>query len=65
MAYSGNIMDVVYFVVSTNDVILNRSCRNMKVWASYIKVWARWNSLLWSPTAWNQQNEEIKENFEL
>ena len=29
-------MDVAHFVVSTNDVILNRSCRDMKVEASYV-----------------------------
>uniref|UniRef100_A0A9I9EEK1 Uncharacterized protein n=1 Tax=Cucumis melo TaxID=3656 RepID=A0A9I9EEK1_CUCME len=31
-------MDVVRSVVSTNDVILNRSCRDMGVGAFYVKV---------------------------
>ena len=30
-------MNVSHFVVSTNDVILNCSCRDMEVRASYVK----------------------------
>ena len=30
-------MDVAYFVVNTNDVILNRSCEDMEVGASSVK----------------------------
>ena len=30
-------MDAVHFVVNINNVILNRSCRDMKVGASYVK----------------------------
>ena len=30
-------MDATHFVVSTDDVILNRSCRNIEVGASYVK----------------------------
>ena len=37
MPYSDKIVDAVCFVVSTNDVILNRSCRDMKVETSYVK----------------------------
>ena len=29
--------DVTRFVISTNEVILNSSCRDMKVGASYVK----------------------------
>ena len=35
--YSRNTMDVADFVVSINDVILNRSYRDMKVRAFYVK----------------------------
>ena len=30
-------MDATHFVISTNDVILNRSCRDMEVGALYVK----------------------------
>ena len=30
-------MNVNRFVISTNDVILNRSCRDMEVMTSYVK----------------------------
>ena len=36
--YYGNTMDAAYFVVSTNDVILNRSCRDMKVETFYVNI---------------------------
>ena len=35
--YSRIAMDAAHFVVSTNEVILNRSCRDMEVGASYVK----------------------------
>ena len=35
--YSEDILDVVRFVVSTNDVILIRLCRDMEVGTSYVK----------------------------
>ena len=35
--YSGDTMDATCFVVSTNDMILNCSCRDMEVGVSYVK----------------------------
>ena len=37
MPYSGDTINATHFVVSTNDVIPNRSCRDMKVEAYYVK----------------------------
>ena len=37
MPYSGNAMDATHLVVSTNDVILNHSCRDMEMGVSYVK----------------------------
>ena len=38
MSYFGETMDAACFVISTNDVILNHSCRDMKVGVSYVMV---------------------------
>ena len=35
MPYPGDTMDAAHFVLSTNDEILNRSCGDMRVGASY------------------------------
>ena len=37
MPYLGDIINATHFVVSKNNMILNHSCRDMKVGTSYVK----------------------------
>ena len=53
MPYFGNTMDATHSVVSTNDVILNRSCRDMKVGALYVKSLHKARTMKYSLLSYN------------
>ena len=46
-------MDAANFIVSTNDEILNCSCRDMEVWASYVKSLHQTGTMKWSLLGYN------------
>ena len=46
-------MDLTRFVVSTNDVILNHSYRDMEVGASYVKSLQKARTMKWSLLSYN------------